>query len=116
MHNIESKRLKQLLSYRTTKTKKKATKKYKSANPFAEDDEEQKVEDINDDTDNLLPDIRNQLEVYNKLVIWKKIGKSKVVPEPVAGLDEKYDEANNQVNDIKVRIHDLLLSTQKELK
>ena len=48
----------------------------------------------------ILPDIRDILEQFKKIIIWKSVGNKKI-PEPVKGLSEEYDNANKNVEDIK---------------
>ena len=58
-------------------------------------------------------DIRPQLEQFASVIIWKQIGRKKV-PEPIPGLDQTYDKANQNVDDIKEEFNDLLKQTKKE--
>jgi len=117
-NKFKSKRLRGLITFKGTKTKKK---KYKSANPFLEDSDEDeingdaRISDLDKNTGNLLPDIREQLEQFNKLIKWTSIGRSKRIPEPVPGLSKEYDEANEKVNRIKNKLNDLLEKTKRLL-
>lgn len=48
----------------------------------------------------IFPDYTPIIEEFGKMIQWKTVGKKKV-PEPVKGLDEEFDEANERVETIK---------------
>ena len=49
------------------------------------------------------------------MIQWKAIGKKKI-PEPIKGLNNEFDEANNRVEKIKKKIDDYLEEAKKEIK
>lgn len=49
------------------------------------------------------------------MITWKTIGKKKI-PEPVKGLNEDFDIANENVEKLKKKIDDYLEDVRKELK
>lgn len=49
------------------------------------------------------------------MIQWKKVG-GKKVPEPVEGLDEEFDFANDRVDNIKQKLLDYLEEVKSELK
>ena len=69
-----------------------------------DDDSDIEVESNTDDSKEkikgILPNIRDILEQFKKIIIWKSVGNKKV-PEPVKGLSQDYDAANKNVEDIK---------------
>jgi DNA mismatch repair protein MSH6 len=72
----------------------------------AEIEERENFEAVNDQN-GLFPDLLHELQVYEDMVIWKRIGNEKV-PEPAKGIDETFDQANELVNDIKKKLHEEL--------
>jgi len=49
------------------------------------------------------------------MIQWKAVGKKKV-PEPVPGLDENFDRANNRVERIKHEIENYIEIPRKDMK
>jgi MutS family domain IV len=49
------------------------------------------------------------------MIQWKSVG-TKKVPEPVKGLDEEFDEANQRVEAIKASLESYLEKVRKDLK
>ena len=53
----------------------------------------------------LLPsDIQESLDEFEKLIVWKVVqntDKKIEIPEPQHGIDETYDQANDEINQIK---------------
>ena len=104
------------------KTKKKVEESKSSDGLNVESDEEERLGEAykemkraQSDEDGILPDIRDHLENFKKVITWKKVGK-KNVPEPVKGLSQEFDSANDKVEDIKSSIQDVLNKTKKELQ
>jgi DNA mismatch repair protein MSH6 len=92
---LKSERLRQLVTIRQT-----------IDDSDAEIEEREDFEAVNDQN-GLFPDLLHELQVYEDMVIWKRIGNEKV-PEPAKGIDETFDQANELVNDIKKKLHEEL--------
>jgi DNA mismatch repair protein MSH6 len=71
-----------------------------------------------DDQGGLMPNgYEQELAQFDKLIIWKRVmGTDKEIPEPQAGLDVAFDEANAKVNQIKFQLNDFLEEVRKDLK
>ena len=63
----------------------------------------------------MFPDYEPILKEFENMIQWKAIGKKKI-PEPVRGLDEEFDKANDRVEGIKLKIDNYLNVVKKELK
>lgn len=139
--SIKSKRLKALLTFessdyaegfgkkQTRKKAKKATKSKKKVEESKsgkeltlESDEEEKQGEaykerikLKSDDDGILPDIRDHLDQFKKVITWKQIGK-KNIPEPVKGLCKEFDDANDNVEKIKKLIQGCLSKARKQLE
>jgi len=137
---LSSKRLKALVTFESQsyaegfgkkKTRKKAVKKTKKKTKKVEeskegqftlesDEEDKQGEEYKErsrnrnEGDGILPDIREHLNQFQKVITWKKIN-NKNVPEPVKGLSKEFDDANNEVNNIKKSIQECLLKARKEM-
>ena len=142
---INSKRLKALITFESSdiiqgfgakKNRKKETKKQKGKQkPKKKLEEEKKYNDLNiesdeeakiskeykeriqnrNDDDGILPDIREHLRQFDNVITWKQIGKKKI-PEPVKGLSEEFDAANNNVESTKQSIQACLTKAKKALE
>ena len=54
---------------------------------------------MNIDSDGILPDIRDDLDNFKNVVVWKTI-KNVKIPEPAPNVDQEYDSAENKVKKI----------------
>jgi DNA mismatch repair ATPase MutS len=137
---IKTKRLKALVTFESDnyqegfgkkKTRKKLKKPKKSKKIeevkdkkelTLESDEEDKIDEeykqrslARNDDFGILPDIRDHLNQFEKVIIWKKI-KNKRIPEPVKGLSKEFDGANEKVESLKKTLQECLNKARKELK
>lgn len=65
-----------------------------------------------EDSQGLFPDLVRELEEFETMVSWKKIGNERI-PEPTKGIDDTFDQANDIVNEIKNKLNDILLDVRK---
>ena len=63
----------------------------------------------------MFPDFSPIIEDFEKMIQWKSVGTKKVA-EPVPGLDENFDEANENVERIKGQLNEYLEKVRKDLK
>ena len=89
------------------KSKKKIEEEKKDYDITMQSDEEEKItkeykerSKNRTEDDGILPDIREHLNQFSKVITWKQIGK-KSIPEPVKGLCQEFDEANDNVEQTK---------------
>jgi hypothetical protein len=68
----------------------------------------------------LLPsNVTESLIEFEELIVWKVIqgtDKKVEVPEPQTGVDEAFDTANENINNIKAELNDYLKQVQKQFK
>ena len=63
-----------------------------------------------------MPHLEETIAQFEYLVCWKKAaGGDEDIPEPRQGLDEGFDNCNNQVDRIKHHLHELLHSVKQTL-
>jgi len=108
-----------------TKTKKKVEETKETKNSYdltLLSDEEEKFTEAykvrlqnKSEGDGILPDIREHLNQFSKVITWKQIGK-KNIPEPVKGLCKEFDDANDNVERIKKEIQGCLTKARKTLQ
>lgn len=118
-----AKKIRKKVAKKSKKTSKKAPKEDTKQNELNMDsDEEEKLgEDYKErikskkDDEGILPDIRDHLHQFKNVITWKQIGK-KNIPEPVKGLSEEFDDANDRVEILKREIQEWLVNARKELK
>ena len=110
------------LEIKKLKAKKKGKKKIEEVkskiNLDWDDENENKIlylKKKENESNGILPDVREDLEMFKKIITWKKIGK-KNIPEPKRGIWEEFDTANDKVEDIKKSLQSLLTTKRKELK
>ena len=57
-----------------------------------------------------MPYLEDAIQEFEQLVIWKKAaGSEEDIPEPRAGIDQNFDEANNYVNLNKQKLEQYLI-------
>ncbi|CAI2370907.1 unnamed protein product [Moneuplotes crassus] len=61
-----------------------------------------------DKSNGLFPNLVKELEEFESMVTWKKIGPERI-PEPSKGIDQTFDEANEVVSQIKEELSKVLL-------
>lgn len=56
----------------------------------------------------------DEIAAFDKIVVWKKVqGGQNEIPEPKAGIDEAFDQANDAVNGVKVILEEELKEIRK---
>ena len=93
--SFKSKRLKALLTFKPVIEDEEKNNNNESTSTQAKEINNDENSDIG-----LFPDIDQLVQDFESLIVWKADGKEKI-PEPMPGIDESFDVANEEVMKIK---------------
>eukprot|EP00347_Sterkiella_histriomuscorum_P017253 403350104 len=113
---LKSTRLRALVQFQTEEKKKQKIQQRKRKNSKAAQSEDEGTQGKNEQEEqSIFPDYRPILKEFEDMITWKTIGKKKI-PEPIQGLDEEFDRANDKVERVKEKIEKHIEVVRKELK